>query len=192
MFAEFHHCGEIPLRTALNEAMRFCGAMASASEPARWLTLLGPSGTGKTMLAKIITRFFRRHLDGLEDENTSSPTAKYLRRGGLKAWAGVMQDMLDGDFSGIRDLKDDWFVCLDDIGAEHARNRELSISKLYDILNARAGKFTVITANLTLEEVNRTMDARIASRLLRHGSVVVDVAAMDYNLRDMGAQQQGA
>lgn len=183
MFAEFQDCGDKSLRTALNESVRFCSAMASAEQPARWLSLLGPSGTGKTMLATIITRFFRRHLDALEDETKSNPSAHYLRRGGMKPWGSVMQDMLDGDFSGIRDMKDDWFLCLDDIGAEYARNRELSISKLYDILNARAGKFTVITANLTLEEVNRTMDARIASRLLRHGSVVVDVTATDFNLR---------
>lgn len=136
------------------------------------------------MLARIITRFFSRHLDGMEDENLSVPhERRYLRRGGFKPWATVMQDVLDGDYSGIRDMKQDWFLCLDDIGAEYGRNRELSVSKLYDILSSREHRFTVITANLTLEDVNTTMDARIASRLLRNGSVVVDVDAPDFNLK---------
>lgn len=135
------------------------------------------------MLGKIISRFYGRYLDALADEHTSTATQRWLRRGGFKSWGRVMDEMMNGDFSGIRDMREDWFLCLDDIGAEHTRNRELSTSKLYDILNARAGKFTVITANLTLEEVNRQMDARIASRLLRDGSVVVDVMAPDFNLR---------
>ncbi len=183
MFLAFNDFGESSLVEARHESIRFCAAMASADVPAYWLTLLGPSGTGKTMLARCVTRFFRHYLEALPDENLSSETAKYLRRGGLKPWSSVMQEALDGDFTGIRDLKDDWFVCLDDIGAEYARNRELSVSKLYDVLSAREDRFTVITANLTLDDVNRMMDARIASRLLRHGSVVVDVTAPDFNLR---------
>ncbi len=94
-----------------------------------------------------------------------------------------MQDMIEGDYTGIRDLQGDWFVCLDDIGAEYSRQRELSSSKLYEILNAREGLFTIVTANMTLQQINEHMDARIASRLLRHGAVVVDVTAKDYNLR---------
>jgi len=135
------------------------------------------------MLARIVSRFFSRHLDGLEDENLSVPNkVRRIRRGGFKAWSGVMQDCLDGDYSGIRDMKEDWFLCLDDIGADYGRNRELSSSKLYDILSARQNRFTVITANLTLEEVGKSMDVRIASRLLRNDSVVVDVDAPDFNL----------
>lgn len=186
MFSSFSEEGNDTLRHARQEAEAFCFAMCSATEPARWLSLLGPSGTGKTMLAKIISRFFRQRMDcvfGLNDEHQSSAERKIMRRGGFKAWSNVMQDLLDGDYSGIRDLRDDWFVCLDDIGAEYVRNRELSVSKLYEILSARNGKFTVITANLSLQEVNTKMDARIASRLLRDGNVVVDVIAPDFNLR---------
>lgn len=183
MFSNFKTFSDRSLTEAHHESIRFCAAMASADTPAYWLTLLGPSGTGKTMLARTISRFYSRHLDALPDENRSTPNQQWLRRGGFKAWGGVMDEMMNGDFSGIRDMREDWFLVLDDIGAEHTRNRELSISKLYDILNARAGKFTVITANLTLEEVNRQMDARIASRLLRDGGVVVDVTAPDFNLR---------
>ena len=60
----------------------------------------------------------------------------------------------------------------------------MTTKKLYNLLNAREGKFTVITANLTLEDFNQQMDARIASRLIRNGSVVVDVIAEDFNMRE--------
>lgn len=166
---------------ALKEALDFCMEMASETAPARWLTLLGKSGVGKTMLARCINRFFQNRMEALLLDEIR-PHERSYRRGGLKLWGSVVGDMLDGDFSGLRDLKDDWFVCLDDIGAEYDRCRELSVSKLYDVLSARTNRFTVITANLTLDEVNRKMDARIASRLLRHGSVVVDIEAADFNL----------
>lgn len=185
VFDGFQELGESSLSEALGEAVRFCAAMASADHPAYWLTLLGPSGTGKTMLARMVTRFFRRYLDTLEDEHLSGENSHFLRRGGFKSWTAVMSDVLDGDYSGLRDLREDWFVCLDDIGAEYGRNRDLSVAKLYDVLGGRSERFTVITANLTLDDVNRTMDARIASRLLRNGSVVVDVTAPDYNLRGL-------
>lgn len=167
------------LTLALNEAMQFCLSMASPHRSPYWLTLLGRSGVGKTMLARAITQFFNRRLECLRDENL---TGLRYRRGGLKSWGIAVNDMVEGDFTGLRDLKDDWFVCLDDIGAEYERHRDLSVAKLYDVLNARQGKFTVITANLTLEAVSKKMDARIASRLLRHGSVVVDIDAPDFNL----------
>lgn len=163
--------------------------MRSATHPAYWLTFLGPSGTGKTRLARCCTKFMTRFLDGLMDENQSIKTPeghwtkKVWRKGGVKPWADVLVEMVQGDFTGMRNLSDDWLVVLDDIGAEYGGTRELSVSKLYDVLNHRAGKFTILTANYDLQTVSRKLDARIASRLIRDGSVVVDVEAQDYNLR---------
>jgi len=181
--AGFETCGDPALIEALDAARAFCTAMAGKYTPAYWLSLLGPSGTGKTMLARRCVRFFQQHLDGFLDERHDPTYERYHRRGGLKGWAGVVGDMLAGDYTGLRNLRDDWLVTLDDIGSEHERHRELSTSKLYEILNARAGRFTLITANLDLEQINRRLDARLASRLLRDGNVVVDVSTVDYNLR---------
>lgn len=180
-FEGFQTFGEKSLAEARESAIAFCRAMASASEPPYWLTFLGPCATGKTMLARRITRFFSAHLDCLRDERF--PKQITYRSGGMKGWERVVNDMICGDYTGLRDLGDDWFVCLDDIGAEYARHRDLSAAKLYGVLTAREKSFTVITANLTLEDVNTKLDARIASRLLRHGSVVIDIEAGDYNLR---------
>lgn len=180
-FREFQTRDNPTLALALDAAMQFVCHMASPHVAPYWLTLLGPSGTGKTMLARRITRFFLARLDMLPDEN-SRKNERWLRRGGMKPWGDVINEMVNGDYSGLNNLKSDWFVCLDDIGAEYDRHKDLSVAKLYDVLSARANRFTVITANLTLDEVNRRLDARIASRLLRHGSVVVDIDAPDFNL----------
>lgn len=179
-FQEFETRDNPSLQQALDASMQFCLDMASPHVAPYWLTFLGPSGTGKTMLTKCISRFFHARLDMLPDENFFP--AQFIRRGGVKPWANVITDMLGGDFTGLRDLKDDWFVALDDIGAESDRHKELSVAKLYDVLNCRIRKFTVINCNFSLDDINRRMDARIASRLLRHGSVVVDIDANDFNL----------
>lgn len=163
--------------------MDFCVAMGSKFTPGYWLTLAGPSGTGKTMLAKLCTRFFSSWLDGFKDERFDPVKEVRYRKGGIKNWGNVMREMIEGDYSGLRNLREDWFVCLDDIGAEYSRNRDLSTSKLYDILNDRQGLFTIITANLSVQQISEQMDARIASRLIRNGAVVVDIKTTDYNLR---------
>ena len=77
---------------------------------------------------------------------------------------------------------DDWFVALDDIGAERAS--DFSVSKLDQIIDARLGKWTVITCNFTREQIAEHMDVRIASRLGRGNNVIVDnINVLDYSTR---------
>ena len=182
-FQPFETRNDPELEAMKAAAMAFTAAMASKDEPAYWLSLLGPSGTGKTMLAKLIERFFLKWLDGFRDERF--PTKIVYRKGGLKPWGKVMEEMLDGDYTGMRNLQADWFVGLDDIGAEYQRHRELAVAKLYDVLNARVGRFTVITANLSYRQIGQMLDERIASRLVRNNSVVIELKAgtRDFNLR---------
>lgn len=181
-FVDFNTLGDPELVKALEQAKLFCEDMASADKPGRWLTLLGPSGTGKTMLTRCINRFYQKLLDGMPDER-ETPNFKPIRRGGFKSWLGIVNDLLAGDFSGLRDLKEDWFICLDDIGVEYSSNRDLATTKLFDIMNSRIGKFTVFTANITLEDIGAKLDVRISSRLLRDKSSVVNVDCEDFNLR---------
>lgn len=181
-FQRFLTLDDPELEKAKQQAAKFCEAMASADQPGRWITLLGPSDVGKTMLAKMITRFHDKHLSHLPDERNSAGEA-WTRRGGFKSWINVVNDMLHGDYSGIRDMREDWFLALDDIGVEYGRNRELSTTKLYEVLNSREGMFTVVTANMTLDDIGNKMDTRIASRLLRHGSAVINIETKEFSLR---------
>ncbi len=94
--------------------------------------------------------------------------------------------MLKGGWERMGSYKGDYFVCLDDIMAEHEKLRELSASKLFEILNARHGKrWTIVTANCSLDTISATLDPRIASRLIRDGNVVVTLpeTTKDYAMR---------
>lgn len=176
-FAGFQTFRETDLIKAKAAAIRFCADMASEDKPARWITFLGTSGGGKSMLSKLIVRFFQRHLDCLVDETKKD---QHLRNGGTKEWCEAVGEMRQGDYSGFAQLKRDWLVSLDDIGAEHSS--QAAVGKLYEVLSGRVGRFTVINANKTLEAI-AAIDLRLSSRLQRDGSVVCEIETEDFNLR---------
>lgn len=167
----------------LQEARALAKAMCSPDIEPYWLTISGKSGVGKTMLCRSVLYIYSEYLSLLEDENLTSPGVIIRRRGGMKHWPSAINDMLNGDYSGIPQLKEDWFVCIDDFAAEYERNRELSVSKLYEVLNCRRGKWTLLTCNLDLPSIAEKLDTRIASRLLRDDGVHINVNTTDYNLR---------
>ena len=87
----------------------------------------------------------------------------------LKGEAYYMQLLADSDVLG-----------LDDIGAELSMNTnkqatDFTINTLYNILNAREGKSTLFTSNLTIEQLSTIMDERIISR------IKTNVIYMDFN-----------
>lgn len=173
------------------EAASFADDMLNGREP-RWISFLGTSGAGKTMLAKIIWHLFRDRLRREVDwpatkrtQNESCPHGKILiYRGGFINWGNAINNrMLQGDYDFLEDMREWQFFAIDDIASEYERHRELSASKLYNVLEARLKKWTVITANLSLEQIGSRLDARIASRMLRDNGVVIDIDVPDYNLR---------
>jgi DNA replication protein DnaC len=180
------------------EAIQFADDMLNQRTP-RWLSFLGTSGAGKTMLAKTIWRAFDERLryeinwpatrrsqcyvDGKPTKH--GQVVKY--RGGFLNWGKAMNRMLKGDYDFLEDLRTWDFFCLDDIASEYDKLRELSSAKLYDVLESRLGRWTVITANLSLEAISDRLDARIASRMLRNGGTVIDVSVPDFNLRRRAA-----
>jgi hypothetical protein len=56
------------LARMLDEAQKFVAAIIAGEEP-RWLTLLGPSGNGKTWLAERINDWIRRYGETMYDRN---------------------------------------------------------------------------------------------------------------------------
>lgn len=163
-------------------AVNFCRDLYANHNP-RWLSFLGRAGTGKTHLTKRISRYFRRNMEGRLIPGQNPEETQWRMRGGFVSWRKVADDLRDGDASMLRDLADDWFVAIDDIGAEYRSKSDYVASKLDELLDSRLGKWTVLTANLGLEQIGEFLDVRIASRLLRGGSEVIDVDVPDWNLR---------
>lgn len=190
-FSDFQTFDDPQLERMKAEAASFVDDIARDREP-RWLSLLGTSGAGKTMLAKLISKLFRKSFHGRTNwpatERTRTATCPYGRiiqyRGGFINWGDAINNrMLQGEYDFLADMRDYSFFAIDDIASEYERHRELSASKLYNVLEARLGKWTVITANLSLEQIGTVLDTRIASRMLRNESTVVDVNVPDFNLR---------
>lgn len=132
------------------------------------------------MLAKRVWRWF---MDVGKFYVEPSRGANCVRTGQFCNWRKYVEECLDGDFSRTLDLCEDWFLVLDDIGAKRDKSGAW-VDKLDTILARRSeARWTIITANLSLQEISDQLDARIASRMLRGGSVVVDVDVPDYNVR---------
>jgi DNA replication protein DnaC len=175
---EFQTFGEAKLSEMLGAAKDFIRDMAIGTAP-RWLSFLGRSGAGKTHLARSITRFFKSEAAIYVEPVTG---AHLGRRGGFIGWRKVIDRLRDGDYGIIDAVCNDWFVALDDIGAERAS--DFSVSKLDQVIDARLGKWTVITCNFSREEIAEHLDVRIASRLGRGNNVIVDgICVRDYSTR---------
>ncbi len=159
----------------------FCKAM-KAGQPPYWLTLLGGSGIGKTHLAKQI---FNWHLrsglfrDGTVDRHGLSEV-EYAREW---CWWPDLAGMLKGNegYALVRDMASARFAVIDEIGAELDKSGHVT-NCLSNALCARVGKWTIITSNKSLGDIQRELDPRVSSRMLREGSKVISVELEDYNL----------
>lgn len=138
-----------------------------ASDRLRWVTLYGKSGCGKTYLI-----------------NTAIATLKARGKRAQKwGWSALKGRLLDGNSPGLwEQVADMPHLAIDDIGADYMGSEKaagVSASLLYELLEARLGKWTLITSNLTPAELP---DMRIASRLKRGLNEVVDMTtAKDFS-----------
>ena len=82
----FQTFGEEKLSEMLDAAKDFIRDMAIGATP-RWFSLLGRSGTGKTHLARGITRFFKAEMAIYIEPGTG---AHLSRRGGFIGWRKVV------------------------------------------------------------------------------------------------------
>ncbi len=134
----------------------------------RWLTMVGLSDLGKTHLLKALFAIWRgnklsKHLTGITTASDFAETVMARQHGRYQDW------QYDQTF---------W---LDDMGASYG-NAYVE-SKLYELLSRRINKWTVITSNISWEQLAEDNN-RPASRMIRGENVVVEVVGQPYNLRD--------
>lgn len=174
-------------------ALDFCEDLQARREP-RWLSLLGPSGTGKTMLARIVSRYVVRKgryyaIDGRAGKVVQAHETYFA------SWPEMVDEMKRGDFSTAELLcekKEDrrglkspavWFAVIDDIGQIEDTSKAYLMGTLTRMFDARLGAWTIWTSNLTFQQIAERFDERIASRMLRGANIVVENKAVDFNLR---------
>lgn len=168
------------LTKMLDAAKRFACAM-KAGAPPHWLCLLGPSGAGKTHLAKCITRFWRGKA-GWWTLRGRAGDVPQLKESRFVSWRAFIDRQKAGEFSEIQTIIRLPFVVLDDLGAEHDPNG-FAKSRLDRVADERLGKWTVFTSNLLLNQIAKEIDPRVSSRMIRGANVVIEVATTDYNIR---------
>ena len=141
-------------------------------EKPRWLSLLGSSGTGKTHIAKALWNWLSKKED-FEDKAEYVPQWVY--------WPKLVEDLRSGSaYNRYRDMMRWKYLVLDEVCAEN--QTEFSTEKLHNLLGSRVGRWTIVTSNKRAVDI-ATLDRRIASRMARGGSYVVDIRTKDYSLR---------
>lgn len=184
---EFATFGDPSLVHLFTEAERFADETARGQKP-RWLTLSGRSGVGKTHLARKLKEFWMtrsgfRKVSGRVGTILSRLDCRFV------SWRRFIERQRAGGFTEIVELCELPFVIVDDIGAEYDPNG-FARARLDELLDARLGKWTVITTNLRLSEIGEQLDTRISSRMLRGGSIFAETTATDYNLRPRMVKNQ--
>lgn len=177
---KFKTCNDSQLEGLLHEAKRFASAM-QLNEDAHWLSILGPSGSGKTHISKRLVSFWRDRA-GWRTTQGGAGNFKTLGPSRFVSWRKLVDRIRGGGYDEIDGIGETDFVVIDDIGAEHDPSG-FAKSILDRIADARLNKWTVWTSNLLLNDINKRIDTRISSRMIRGESVIVELNTKDFNLR---------
>lgn len=164
-------------------AARFIQEM-KAKAPPRWLSFVGTSGTGKTHLARRIFKWHRQCglFQAHTDESRALPEVVYPRE--WCRWPELAAELKgNSGYERLREVESTDFAVIDEIGANRDASGHVT-DCLANALCARVGKWTVITSNKSLGAIQRDIDSRISSRMVRDGSVVLETNLADYSLRN--------
>ena len=161
-------------------------------EDGRWIFFFGPAGCGKThravqMLHAHLTRTGRPEPTAWRPWHHAprpKPGASFVD------WSLFLDEKRrffsdpdeDAEDPSERVVKNDKLVVLDDVGSE--RTTDFAIDSFNVAISARYNEFrpTIITSNLTLDDVARVYGNRIASRI-REVAMVVDQSGTDWRIR---------
>ena len=144
------------------------------------ISLLGSQGTGKTLLARAMYRYAKKHHGYFINEKLRG--IKQARDIYFKPASEISTCVREGNWDQFEYLRRAWLLVIDDLGSEYDKSG-FALSKMVELINSRMGKWTIITSNLELQQISQVLDPRIASRLIREGNKFVGVDTIDYALR---------
>lgn len=169
----FNTFGEPELSAMLTEAQRFWLEIVNG-RCTRWLSLLGPSGTGKTYLASRVCALAKNEC--LErwrrDELPRTLSFRSIKFGEF------LEKCRARDYdtaAALGALSEHYCLLVDEISADRDTTG-FAAELLWKIASFRVGKATMFTSNKSLESLGR-IDARIKSRIIRDGNVCVELPA---------------
>lgn len=181
---DYETFGDSKLMAALAVARQFAYVSEANQRDytPHWLSLLGTTYTGKTMLATRLWQHFDRYGRYYEGINGAqlSMDGRWVNLRRLSA------ELKEGCWGQVDDICQEYFVVLDDVGADHDPSAAVA-SALERILDARLGRWTVLTSNYTLAQIAERLDSRIASRIKR-GGVVMTIDTQPYHKRHAPTQ----
>lgn len=184
-FADYQTFGDPSLERAKQLAQKFVeDVLKDPFGRGYVLTLAGKSGTGKTMLLKIILDELR-----LNGWGFSSRIKPVIQRGKLLDFSIKLFDLRkvsdqfkEFDYSAVEAMISKTLAALDDIGADYDP-KKITASKIDRVLRERRG-WTLCTVNLPLHEIADKLDTRIASFLIRDENKFHEVESVDYAMRE--------
>jgi DNA replication protein DnaC len=142
--------------TQVRELRAFVREIDSNLDAGRGLWMTGGFGTGKTALAMIVSR-------------SAIDAGRSVAIYSCPRLLGMLRESIDRDVGGVVDFLDQLtavdLLHIDDLGAEH--RTEWVLEQLYSIVNARYQdeRSTLITSNLSRDELAEQLGERIVSRL---------------------------
>ena len=145
----------------------------------RWLSLLGPSGVGKTFILKQAFSVIER---AVSFAKWQFPVQSGFR-GAQIAHIKPARDL--DDYKAPKIFAGYDLLYIEDIGSGADAGGgagKVTKSRLMELLDLRTGKWTMLDANLLRHDIERELDGRIASRLKRDGSTCIELtgAVPDY------------
>ena len=154
----------------------FCGRWFRDEFRKRLMVISGNSGCGKTHIARRVGGWaqavaFQRFIDQRSSSAGAVPEVKFSEFNEV----ANAESMIEKEFLGwLVDVNTASMLVLDDIGAETDRFKTgIPAARLCQILNRRAGKFTLITTNLNPDKCAEMWDARVEDRLNRDSLVLL-------------------
>jgi hypothetical protein len=165
------------LKPVLPAVLQWCSDLLNRQEP-HWLTLLGPSGIGKTLALRQAYQFAVRHSHLWEIKTPTGqrwPACAHIKPAKDLDAYDAPKEFSNRDLAYVEDIT---------VGSGMDKGSGAVLAdRLAELLHLRTGKWTLIDGNMSRALIELKIDGRIASRLKRDGSVLIEIpdSVPDYN-----------